>query len=453
MAPSFVRRVLLPLHERLCGRDTLGYARDLEMTQWWPADRLKQLQTHKLRALLTSATRHSSFFRDRISDAKIEPAHATLDDLHRIASLTKSDIRQNLDCLAWPAVPGGLHRASTGGSTGSPVAFYMDRARQAADQAARIRSRRWFGIEPGDRELYLWGSPVELTTQDRAKAVRNRLMNHRLLNAFDMTADHIRDYLDELNRFNPTHLFGYPSSLARLVAAARASGRRPRAPALRAVFVTGEWLDPTDRAAIAEWFDVPVANGYGAREAGFIAHECPESRLHVTDESLIVELIDHAGAPVQAGEPGEVVVTHLDNLGMPLIRYRTGDIARRDAELCPCGRQLSVLQHVEGRRTDQLLRKDGGLAHALSVIYVLRETPGIREFKVVQRAGLDLDVALVPDREFERVDQTSLANRLGRQLGGVDVRLRLVDQIAPEPSGKFRYVVSEAVDQNKETTK
>lgn len=453
MAPSLVRRVILPLHERLCGRDTLGYARDLEVTQWWPADRLRELQTHKLRALLTSAARHSSFFRERISKARFDPARATLDDLHRIAPLTKSDIRQNLDCLAWPAVPGGLHRASTGGSTGAPISFYMDRARQAADQAARIRSRRWFGVEPGDRELYLWGSPVELTAQDRAKTFRDRLMNHRLLNAFEMTTERIRDYVEKLSRFNPVHLFGYPSSLSRLVATARASARHPAAPALRAVFVTGEWLDPADRAAIAEWFRVPVANGYGAREAGFIAHECPQSRLHVTDESLIVELIDASGQPVADGEPGEVIVTHLDNLGMPLIRYRTGDIARRDAEPCPCGRQLSALQQVEGRRTDQLLRKDGGHAHALSVIYVLRETPGIREFKVIQRAGLDLDVALVPDREFDRVDQTSLANRIGRQLGGVDVRLRLVDQIAPEKSGKFRYVVSEAVDQPEETAK
>jgi len=450
MAPSFVRRVVLPLHERLCGRDTLAYARDLEFTQWWPPEKLRRFQTLRLRSLFASAAQHSPFFRNRFAAARLDPEAVTLQDLPRLPPLTKADIRENLDLLTWPAVPGGLRRSTTGGSTGTPVAFYMDRARQAADQAARIRSRRWFGIEPGDRELYLWGSPVELTTQDRVKSLRDRLMNHRLLNAFDMTPGQMRDYLAQIDHFNPAHVFGYPSSLARLVSLANSIGHRSAAPALRAVFVTGEWLDPADRQALADYFRVPIANGYGAREAGFVAHECPQSRLHVTDESLIVELVDAAGQPVPDGEPGEVVVTHLENLGMPLIRYRTGDVARRDPNPCPCGRGISVLQQVEGRRTDQLMRKDGGTAHALSVIYVLRETPGVREFKVVQRAGLDLDVALVPDCEFDRVDQASLASRLGRQLGGVDVTLRLVDQIASDRSGKFRYVVSEAVDSQKE---
>lgn len=450
MTPSLVRQVFLPLHERLCGRNTLAYARDLEVTQWWKPERIRELQTLKLRELLASAMRTSTFFRNRIAAAGVSPATVTLADLRRIAPLTKADIRAHLDELTWPAVRGGLHRSSTGGSTGAPVTFYMDRARQAADQAARIRSRRWFGVEPGDREIYLWGSPVEAAAHDRAKALRDRLVNHRLLNAFEMTPERLRRYLDKIERFNPVHIFGYPSSLARLVAFAETINKAAVTPALRAVFVTGEWLNPADRASMAAYFNVPIANGYGAREAGFIAHECRDGRLHVTDESMIVEIVDSVGQPVTDGEPGEVVVTHLDNYGMPLIRYRTGDIARCDQSRCPCGRGLSSLVQVEGRRTDQLLRKDGGVAHALSVIYVLRETPGVREFKVVQRRGLDLDVSIAADCAFAEVDQSRLASQIGRQLGGVDVRLCLVDQIPPEASGKFRYVISEAAEQNPE---
>lgn len=444
MHPALVRRLILPLHERLLGRRTLARAAELELTQWCSAGQLRRLQTRRLRELLASAADHIPFYRERIASAGIDPRRATIDDLQRLPCLTKDEIRPDPRRLCADRVVGGLHVCNTGGSTGEPLPFFIDRSRQAADQAARIRSRRWFGIEPGERELYLWGSPVELSRQDRAKSLRDRLVNQRLLNAFDMTPARMDDFLDQLVAFRPVHLFGYPSSLARLVAHARQRGRIDVPNSLRTVFVSGEWLDPDDRRAIAEFFGVPVADGYGARDAGFVAHECPHGRMHVTADSLIVELLDRDGRPVPPGANGEVVVTHLEAFGMPFIRYRTGDIAVADDRPCPCGRGLPVLRDVQGRRTDLLRTAGGGVAHGLSVIYVLRETPGILQFRVMQRRTGDLDVSVVTNGELADDDRRRLEQSLGRRLGGVCAHVRRVDSIPPDPSGKFRYVTSEA---------
>ncbi len=445
MHPEIVRKWILPAHELLLRRGTLPYLRRLHRSQWWPAPRLREYQVCKLRRLLRHARTMCPFYRDRIASSGIDPDRATLDDLPRLPTLSKTDIRDHKDVMIDPSVPGGLFPYSTGGSTGDPLQFWIDRRRQAADQAGRARTRAWFGIELGERELYVWGSPVELNTQDRLKRIRDHLTNHRLLNAFDMTPKRMSCYLDEIERFDPVHLFGYPSSLARLVRHAHDAGRRIQCPSLKAVFTTGELFSPADRAIIEETVAVPVADGYGSREAGFIAHQCPRGSYHVSMESLIVELLDTSEARVNGDHPGEITVTHLDARGMPFIRYRTGDMARWSRSACPCGRGLESLEIVEGRKTDMLRTTDGGFAHALSVIYILREEPSIRHFKVEQQSDLNLDVRIVSDGSWDADRRRRISDRLRKRIGhSIDVRLHLVNEIEPDPSGKHRYVLSRA---------
>ncbi len=442
MNPLAVRHLILPIHELLLGRPTLHYLRQMEASQWWSRQRLCGLQERKLRQLLVHAAAKCSFYRKRLDDAGVNAATMRLEDLSRLPALSKDEIVEHAPEMMDPT-DAGLTPYSTGGSTGAPLNFHVCRRRQASDQAARARSRRWFGIDVGQRELYLWGSPVENSVQNRARALRDRLTNQRLLDAFNMTPERMVRYLAEMSRFDPVHLFAYPSSLARLFRFAAEAGMRTHSPSLRAVFVTGEVFSRVDRAVIEEAVPVPVADGYGSREGGFVAHQCPMGSYHITMESHILELLDGNGKLVADGETGEITLTHLDALGMPFIRYRTGDLARRTDEGCACGRGLVLLSGIEGRRTDMLKTTTGGVAHGLSVIYVLRELPQVREFKVLQQANCDLDVWIVPRGMIADGQLEQVSIRLRGQIGkGAQVRIRLVDQIAPDPSGKHRHVVA-----------
>src|SRR5690606_13397086 len=100
-----------------------------------------------------------------------DPAH-TLELLQRLPLLTREDIRASLEDMTWHGCPGGARPYTTGGSSGEPLKFYFDRARQAADWATRLRARSWWGVRPGDVEILLWGAPVELNAQDHLKTVR-----------------------------------------------------------------------------------------------------------------------------------------------------------------------------------------------------------------------------------------------------------------------------------------
>lgn len=445
MNALLVRKFLIPAHERLLGRRTQAYLRDLVASQWLEVDELREIQTIKLRRLLSHAVQNCPFYAETIGRAKISVKHLTLADIERLPTLTKQDIRREFDRLVESPRRRPLFQYSTGGSSGDPLSFLIDRDRQAADQAARARSRRWFAIEQGERELYLWGAPVELAAQDRIKSIRDRMTNQLLLSAFRMTPERMSDYLGRWRRFDPVHVFGYPSSLARLLSYACELGVSMRGNSLRAAFVTGELLTTQDRQVIESSLGVPVADGYGSREAGFIAHQCPEGRYHVTMESLVVELLDETQKPVKAGEPGEVVVTHLDAYGMPFIRYRTGDVARRAQAPCPCGRGLDVLDRIEGRRTDMLRTADGGYSHALSVIYELREAPGIRQFRIEQAPDRHLRVEVVSDPSFNDAARLRVLTGLKQRMGeGIAIELVCVDEIPPAPSGKHRCVISHA---------
>lgn len=445
MHPLVTRRIFYPAHERLLGRSTVRFLRQLEESQWGSPDELRALQRHKLQRLLQHAVANVGLYRDRMRRVGVDPL---VDDprtaLNRLSPIDKSDIRAAGESAVWRNAPGGVFTSSTGGSTGEPLSFYLDRRRQAFDRAARLRSLGWFGVRVGDRELYLWGSPIESSRVAAVRHVRDWLLNQRLLSAFAMSSSQMDEYLDRWDRYRPTSLYGYPSSIALFVEHARSRRRPLDTRRLRAVFVTGEICYPHQREAIADYFGVPVANGYGAREAGFIAHECQLGCMHICAENVIVEILDERGEPVPVGTAGEMVVTHLDAYAMPFIRYRTGDIGALRPGRCACGRGLPLVQVVQGRKTDFLVLPDGTVKHALSVIYPLREMRGLRRFRVLQRADHSMVVEVVADDVGQRITREAVARCLRPVIGeDVGLQVRLVEKIDVTDSGKHRYVTSQ----------
>ncbi len=451
MNPFLSARLVLPVHERLLGRSTLRCLDELEASQWWSPDDLRRFQGVKLAALLRHAMRSTPFYQQRFAASGFGDHLAELERcamharnmLSGLPLLTKTEIRSAASEMTWSQAPGGLIPFNTGGSTGDPLQFYIDRRRQAYDQAARMRCHRWFGVEVGSRELYLWGSPIECRRVDRLRRVRDRLFNHRLLSAFDMSVERLDHYLDEWDRFQPVSLFGYPSSIALFAEHAVRRGRRLDLRHLRAVFVTGEVCLPADRRRIEDYFGVPVADGYGSREAGFIAHQCAAGGYHITAENVIVEIV-RDGRTVPDGDTGEIVVTHLDAYAMPMIRYRTGDIGRLTRGRCRCGRGLPLMDVVQGRTTDHLRLPDGTVRHALSIVYPLREMRQIRRFRVTQERDFSVHIDVVTDADCATLTRDRVS-RAVRPVLGCDVRLdiRFVDHIPVLDSGKHRYVVSQ----------
>jgi len=212
---------------------------------------------------------------------------------------------------------------------------------------------------------------------------------------------------------------------------------------IKVAFVTSERLYDEQRETIASVFGCRVANGYGGRDAGFIAHECPVGGMHISAEDIIVETLDESGRAVGADVPGEIVVTHMATADFPFVRYRTGDIGVLDKRACPCGRGLPLLKEIQGRSTDFVVASDGTVMHGLALIYAIRDLPGIEGFKIIQHDRRRTEVLIVPGDSYERECETRIRGDFRKRLGtDVEVTISAVASIPREASGKYRYVVS-----------
>lgn len=431
------------MHERLKGHATVARLRELERSQWSTPGRLREAQFARLKSFLESVAVNVPYYARSFAEHGFAPRQLRdQSDLKRVPLLTKALIRANVEALR-ASGSRGLRRYNTGGSSGEPLVFYIGPSRRAHDIAAKWRATRWFDMDLGDREIVVWGSPIELGAQDRARAFRDWLFRTKLLPAFDMSPRRIDEFIARIRSCRPRMLFGYPSSLAMIARRAERQGVSMNEIGIRVAFVTSERLYDEQRATIERVFGCRVANGYGGRDAGFVAHECPAGRLHISAEDIVVETLDPDGNAVGPGAPGEIVVTHLATGDFPFIRYRTGDIGVLAADPCSCGRGLPVLDEVQGRSTDFVVARDGTIMHGLALIYVMRDLPGIEAFRVVQESLDRTFVEIVPGEHFDpgviQLIETGVKRRLGNS---VEVVVQILPEIAREQSGKFRYVQS-----------
>lgn len=440
---QLVSRWLFPLHEKLKGHDTVSVRKEMERSQWLSPETIAQKQIESMKAFLEHAGSNVPYYRNVFSDYGFDPSTVTsLEDLSRIPFLTKEIIRNNQEFLKSETAK-SLARFNTGGSSGEPLIFYIGKKRISHDVAAKWRATRWWNVDIGDREIVLWGSPIELGTQDRVRMIRDKLLRTRLLEAFEMSPEKLGDFIDAICRFRPRMLFGYPSAFAYLARYAMERNIALDKLGIRVAFVTSERLYEYQKSLIEEVFGCPVANGYGGRDAGFIAHQCELGGMHITAEDIVVELIDQEGNTVPKGQPGEVVITHLATGDYPFIRYRTGDIAIIDTKRCDCGRGLPLLKEIQGRATDFVIALDGTAMHGLALIYVVRDIPGVREFKIIQESLDKTRIMIVPGKGFGPDEKAKIIMGIKQRLGkSVDVDVEEVGEIPPEKSGKFRYVIS-----------
>ncbi len=440
---SLISGILFPFHERIKKHNSVKLRKEMESSQWWDDKLLREFQFSKLCQLLKHAQIHVPYYRKLFSETGFKPENIrSISDLTQIPLLDKPIIRTNSEEIK-SEIARDLDRFNTGGSSGEPLIFYIGKKRVSHDVAAKWRATRWWGVDIGDPEIVVWGSPIELNVQDNIRILRDQLFRTKLLPAFEMSEQKLDGFLEQIRAMRPRMLFGYPSALSHIAAHAEAKGKDMNDLGIQVAFVTSERLYDEQRLQINRTFGCPVANGYGSRDAGFIAHECPQGGMHITAEDIIVEIVSPNGKSLPPGESGEIIVTHLATEDFPFIRYRTGDIGILDTNICSCGRGLPMLKEIQGRSTDFLTAQNGTIMHGLALVYILRDLPQIRAFKIVQESLDFTSVYIVSENGLsqkirEKIEQ-EFRNRLGKT---VKISILEVVEISAEKSGKFRYVVS-----------
>lgn len=439
---TIARHLLLPAHERLRGRSTLSQWSSFKKNEHLSQSDFLNLRIIKLRQLINHAALHVPYYKGIFHSLGIEDAsNFSIKDLRLLPVLEKVVIASQAEELKAQDRKKRLIRYSTGGSTGQPLIFFTDQHRESCLNAQKLRARSWFGVFPGDKQVDFWGSPIELSRQNQLRKIKDKwLLNQVVLSASNLTPERVATYANFLKTFQPKLIYGYATVIYRIAMHLNEQPGLLGSYRPRLIACTSEMLMPRMREIIAEAFSCPIANEYGSRDGGLIAHECPAGNLHILGEHVIVE--------VDQPDPhgiGDLLITNLDSFGMPFIRYRIGDRGALSNESCRCGLPMPILKELQGRANDFMVGKNGRLVHNSSADYVLRGIDAFHQYQLRQRPDHGFDLHIVEKRSLTENEKTEIRHGLCRILDeNINVTFHVRDSIPPEQSGKYRWLISDA---------
>ena len=404
-----------------------------------PAE-LSAYQDARLSAMLDWAWAHSPFYRERWGEPStgLPPRER----LRLLPLVEKADLQEHIASLQADVPVGRISRKITGGSTGQAVTVLKDRSATAAERAAMWLAYGWFGVRIGDRVARFWGAPFATRRRWVTRAA-DYAMNRIRFSAFAFSDEDLERYWTRCLRFAPDYLHGYVSMLDAFAGFLERRGYNATQLPLKSIIATSEALTAPQRERLERIFGAPVQIEYGCGEAGPIAYTCERGGFHLMAADLCIELLSGDGSPARPGEPGEVVLTDLNNRAMPLIRYRLGDFAVAGGA-CSCGRSFPTIEKVWGRAYDFVEGPDGRQYHGEFFMYLFEDLRdrgnGVRQFQVTQRDEGPLEVAVVvPPDQLPRVER-EVHRLLAERLPGMEARIVRVERLERTASGKMQVI-------------
>lgn len=422
-----------------------GFLAEYEQTQYWPAERLRELQLDRLRNLARFANENCLFYRERFRKAGFDPERLrSVEDIRCIPPLTKDEIRAGSSGLQPPELdPGSYITNFTGGSTGSPLQFLVPKQRMASRNASTIRHDRWAGWDFGMPSGCIWGYPPDVPEPGFRERLTNALYFRRtFLDTFDVKQENVDRFLRWLRGERDVVLVAYARSL--LWFCQYLKEQKLDEFSFRSAILSAESVTSEERRFIESVLGCHTFERYGCREFSVVASECElRDGMHLCSETLLVEF-DAGGRPAEPGEPGEILVTDLLNTAMPMIRYRIGDVGTPMAGECRCGRGLPRMAMVAGRVTDFIHTPEGRWVSGVAInTYLVSKMPGARQVQIRQERCSHLRILLVAVEGKRDEAAAYLAREVPKMFGdGMTYELEWVEAIPREASGKYRVTVS-----------
>jgi phenylacetate-CoA ligase len=417
--------------------------------QWWSEDRLRHHQATRLRHVLVHAAAQVPYYRDLFARVGFDPATVRgIGDLSCLPTLSRDIVRSHPgDLLARNAARFRPQRVSSTGSTGAPVDVWIDRQTNALEFAFYWRHWSWFGYRLGDAFAQLsWAEFDGAPDHEIARAQRGT--GRLLLNARSVSRQRAARFAEAMRAHGTRFLKGHPSALLHFALFVR--GDRLEVPRLRAVFTTGEVLEPGARRVIGEVFGAPVADAYGTMERVVAACECPRGRMHVNADYGAWEAVDPQVDVLTGRRIARIVGTGLHNLSMPLVRYEMGDFVELDDETapCPCGRTLPTIGRLRGRSVDAIITPEGRVITVASIVF--NAAPSVAQGQLVQDEIGRLRVRVLPTEAYDDEEEARLLHEVRRLVGqSMRIEIERVDAEAFGPRGvKHRTVVSTVSQQS-----
>jgi len=429
-------------------------AREVET---WDAETIRRYQVAALRDSLIAASK-APFYAKRFAECGVDPTKfEALEQLADYPLLTKQDLLLHREQMVNPEF-GAKQRLyiTTGGSSGVPVGFYLHKGFSRPKEQAYLEaqwSRR--GYRVGDRVAVIRGG-VTSSKAHGGISYYDATRNWLILSSYHLTPERLPEYVAALNQFRPQHLHVYPSAALMLARGLEQAGLKLDFP-LTSLLCGSEKLTAESQQHLEQFFGARVFHWYGHSERVVLAAQGRTSNhLHFWPTYGFVEF-----GETNADGHREIIGTSFHNHVMPLIRYRTGDLAkmtndepseaRQTAEGCPegeaqrnqCGMTIAVVSEVVGRDYEFLISASGrrisltainmhdNLFDDLLAVQFFQERPG------------EVECRFQPGPQWQSSREEVIRAGLLKKVGDdFTLTLREVKEVEKTSAGKHKWLVT-----------
>jgi len=413
---------------------------------YWSREKLRQHQERELKRIIDYSYRNVPFYHRKFKEIGIKPSDIrTIEDLNKIPIIEKSELRENLSSATSREFNlSRLKMLSTSGSTGKPLHVFISKREDLLRKIKHLRAN----ISCGQKFRDKWVAITSPSHFSETSSLQQRLgiFSPIFVSVFEKT----EKQLSKIRRIKPDVLGGYSSSLALLAKKVMEEELDTVKP--RIMFSGAELIDDSSRRLIEKAFNAPVFDQYAVVELERIAWQCREKeKYHMDADFMIVQFVDENGEEVSEGERGRIVCTSLFNYAMPFIRYAVGDIGIPSNDECSCGRNLPLMEVIEGRK-DSLLSLPGGRflsPRVMTIIMSSFKLSGfIDQFRVIQKNGRFFKILIKKKGSFNEENfKNELTSHIRRNLNlneqNIIFQIDFVDGFSLDRSGKFKIVISE----------
>lgn len=393
------------------------------------AGQIKAMQEKKLQETVSYLNEFSPFYKELFTKARFNvKGIRTLEDLHVLPTTTKEDLQQRNDDFLCVPRDKIIEYCSTSGTLGNPVMVAL-----TENDLNRLTYNEYLSFisAGGDKnDTY----QLMLTLDRQFMAGMAYYSGIRMMGAGIIRLGPGVPSLqwETISRLKPTCIVAVPSFILKLVEYAREHQIDVNASSVKKAICIGENIRNTDFSLntlgkrITDAWNIKLFSTYASTEMQTAFTECSECKGgHLQPELLIVELLDETNKPVAPGQPGEVTITTLGVEGMPLLRYKTGDLCCYHEEPCGCGRNSLRLSPVMGRKK-HMIKFKGTTLYPPAIFDLLTEMEEIREFVAeVYTNDIGMDEVLL---YLLPIDETEVTDRKIRS--NIQARLRVTPKIS-----------------------
>ena len=415
---------------------------------------IQKERNRSLRKLILYSYRHVPYYKELFDNVGLNPSDIkSVDDLKKIPFLTKEIISERLDDLISDQYKkNDLIYITTSGSTGKPTGFYVQADSHMRDWVYVYKMFHNYGYNPSSSKLMLRGKVFRSQTKGKSwqwDALRKELS----VNVFELTPRNMEIYCRAIEKYKPDFAYGYMSAMYTLCKYI-SNRKKPLNHHFKGFIGISETINSEQRDFVEKTIKAPVLTFYGMSERVIIAGQKESGGCYYVEPLYgIAEIVNDEGKTISENNiNGELVGTSLLNYGMPLIRFKTGDISS--------WKKKDVLSSIEGRwNHDVLIGIDMCpiTMTALNMHSSLFEK--ISRYQLRQTEIGKVTILVVPEKNISRKEKEDLVLQFSEKVQEqIKFSIKIVKSIPPKENGKVflvdqrlsKEIINKAISNNKE---